>query len=202
MGGRPLLMTTIERLRAASPPDTLILLVLSAGFVDEWLDMCARHRFSSPAIVEGGATRWESVRNALEAVPPTVDIVAVHDGARPVVTSELAHRVLAAVEAGHQGAIPMVAVTDSIRRVRPDGSTEAVPRSTLRAVQTPQAFRADLLRQAYRLPYRDSFTDDASVMEVAGFADLAAVDGDPANLKVTNPGDIDTALARLGSTEK
>ncbi len=201
MGGRPLLMTTIDRLRAASPPDTHIVLVLSTYFIDEWLDMCAEHGFRSPAIVEGGATRWESVRNALEAVPPTVDIVAVHDGARPVVSAALAARVVEAVAAGSQGAIPMVPVTDSIRRVRRDGSTVAVRRDTLRAVQTPQAFRAGLLRQAYRMAYRPTFTDDASVMEAAGFTDLAAVDGDPANIKVTNPGDIATALAHLRRME-
>lgn len=94
---------------------------------------------------------------------------------------------------GHQGAIPVVAVTDSLRRV--DGAP--VNRADFRAVQTPQAFRADLLRRAYELPESPGFTDDASVMTAAGFNDVAMVNGDVYNIKITNPMDLRIAALYL-----
>lgn len=196
LGGRPLLMTTIDRIRAYSPTD-LIVVVLNTWFIDEWLDMCRDHGFRSPAIAEGGATRWQSVRNALEAIPPAIPVITVHDGARPAVSPELMARVVEAVTSGRQGALPMLPLTDSVRRVNPDGSTSAIDRSLLRTVQTPQAFDAALLRRAYQLPYTPSMTDDASVMEAAGYTDIAEVEGDPRNIKVTHPGDIDIVAMYL-----
>lgn len=200
LNGRPLLMTTVERMQSGSDK-AMILLVLSPDMVEEWLDMCAGHSFSSPPIIEGGDTRWESVRNAITALPPAIDIITVHDGARPVVTAPLIDKVVAAVKEGHHGALPMTPVTDSIRQLTDDGSTRAIDRSLLRAVQTPQAFEARLLRQAYGLPYSPLFTDDASVMEAAGFRDIAAVPGDPRNIKVTHPGDIEIARLHLNSID-
>ncbi len=187
--GRPLLMTTIDGIRAALP-EARIVLVLNAFFTDEWLDMCLEHGFSSPAIVEGGETRWASVSNALRAISQTVDVVLVHDGARPVVSADVVTEVVTAIAAGRQGAIPMTAPTDSMRQVAIDGSTTAVDRSLLRCVQTPQGFNARLLRRAYAMPYSPEFTDDASVMEAAGFTDIAEIRGDYRNIKVTRPGDI------------
>jgi len=187
LNGRPLLMTTVGRMRAAG--GTLIL-VLNPDWIDPWADMCAVHGFDSPEVVAGGATRWESVRNALEYVPVDADVITVHDGARPAVDADTIKRVVEAVVAGADGAIPVVAVTDSLREMLPEGLSRAVERSRFRAVQTPQAFRSSALKAAYRLPYRSGFTDDASVMEAAGFTCLKLVDGNPGNIKVTNPGDI------------
>lgn len=200
LGGRPLLMTTIERMQTGRDK-AMILLVLSPDMVEEWLDMCAEHSFTSPAIIEGGATRWESVKNAIDALPASIHIITVHDGARPVVTASLIDRVMNAVTDGHHGALPMTAVTDSIRELGDDGSTHAVDRSRLRAVQTPQAFDAGLLRLAYQLPYSPLFTDDASVMEAAGFTDIVEAPGDPRNIKVTHPGDIEIARLHLNSID-
>lgn len=136
-----------------------------------------------------GRTRWESVRNALEACRDVeADVILVHDGARPLPSAAMIRRVADAC-GSHHGAIPVVAVTDSLRRA--DGSP--VNRADFRAVQTPQGFRADLLRRAYLLPERADFTDDASVMTAAGFGDIAMVDGDPRNIKITHPLDLKIA---------
>lgn len=133
-----------------------------------------------------GRTRWESVRNALEACAEVeADVIMVHDGARPMPTAPVIRRVAEACRE-HDGAIPVVAVTDSLRRI--DGSP--ANRAEFRAVQTPQGFRAALLRRAYELPERADFTDDASVMSAAGFTDIAMVDGDPRNIKITHPLDL------------
>ena len=196
LAGRPLLMTTVDNIARACG-DAEMVLVLNADYVSLWEAMCREHHFVSPRIVAGGDTRWASVKNALCTLDDDVAIVTVHDGARPMVTPDLTRRVIKAVEEGHEGAIPMVAVTDSMRRVDPDreGVTHSIDRSTLRAVQTPQGFNAPLLRDAYRRPFSPSFTDDASVMEAAGYIDLVEVAGDARNIKVTRPGDI--AVAEL-----
>ena len=192
--GRPVLMTTIERLRRADPEADMIV-VLSEDMKDRWLDMCRACGFESPRIATGGATRWHSVRSALDMVDTdSTDVITVHDGARPVVSREIVADVLAQVRNGSDGAIPAVAVTDSLRAVGPDGrSSHAVDRTVFRAVQTPQAFRAASLIEAYRLDWRPEFTDDASVMEAAGFTDIVLTQGSPLNIKITHPGDIEIA---------
>lgn len=119
----------------------------------------------------------------------------VHDGVRPLVSGHILDSLLEGLASDQQaqGAIPAIAVTDSIRQIGGNGMSKAIERSSLRAVQTPQAFRASLLRKAYTLPYMSSFTDDASVMEAAGYNRLILTEGDPDNIKITNPGDIAVA---------
>ena len=173
----------ISRLRQAYP-NAVNVVVLS----HDWLDAVVADDVMS---VEGGATRWQSVSNAIKATERIpADVILVHDGARPLPSLDMIHRVAQACGT-HQGAIPVVPVVDSLRTV--DG--EPVDRARFRAVQTPQAFRADLLRRAYRLPYSTEFTDDASVMSAAGFTDIALVEGDVRNLKITMP--MDLAIAQL-----
>lgn len=190
--GRPVLMTTIDRLAATATGE--IVLVLSEGMVPLWREMCVEHGFTSPRVVNGGATRWESVRNALGTVGDDVDVVTVHDGARPLVSREVVANVLGPMtdDESIDGTIPVVDVTDSLREDC-DGGHRAVDRSRYRAVQTPQAFRADRLRTAYRLPYETTFTDDASVMEAAGFKRLKLVGGSSRNIKITRPEDLEIA---------
>lgn len=196
LAGRPLLMTTVERMRECDPGAEIIL-VLSAEMIPVWHEMCESQGFESPRLIAcGGATRAESVRNAMTLVNVTdARRVGVHDGARPVITRELVKRLDEAIDNGADGAIPAVAVTDSLRQVNTDGSSVAVDRSRFRAVQTPQFFRADLLAEAYAKGFTPSATDDASLMEAAGFTDLRLVQGSPHNIKVTNPGDI--AIAEI-----
>ena len=139
-------------------------------------------------VVAGGATRSGSVRNGLAAVPLDARIVVVHDAARPVPVPGVWERVLAAVEAGADAAVPAILVTDTLRHV--DG--RPVDRDGLVAVQTPQAFRADALRAAHASGA--DATDDASLVEAAG-GRVVLVEGDPANLKITTP--VDLSFAEL-----
>jgi len=192
--GRPLIMTTIERFRNALPGSNVIL-VINESHSNMWKKLCNDHNFASPATVFGGTTRWESVKNAIDTISspiPKDTIITVHDGARPMVSTELILRTIAPVISGAPGAIPVTQVTESLRLITPTGSTP-INRENYRAVQTPQAFNGHLLSEAYRLPYRNEFTDDASVMAAAGHTEMQLVDGDPQNIKVTLPADIKIA---------
>ena len=146
--------------------------------------------------VAGGPTRSASVRAGLAAVPADAEVIVVHDAARPLAGPSLFERVIAAVRAGADGAVPGVAVADTIKRVDPSGGLvlETLDRPALRAVQTPQAFAASVLRRAHSA--EDDATDDAALVEAAG-GRVVVVDGDPANLKITGPDDLVRAEALL-----
>ena len=145
--------------------------------------------------VAGGATRSGSVRAGLAAVPESVGIVCVHDAARPLATSELFARVIAAVRDGAAGAVPALAVTDTIKVVDGSGAVVDTPdRSTLVAVQTPQAFAGPLLRRAHA--GGADGTDDAALVEQAG-GRVVVVAGEPWNRKITEPDDLAWARAWL-----
>lgn len=202
LNGKPVLMHTIESFRIASP-DVKIVLVLNRGHHELWKHLCENHHFSSPGTVYGGATRWESVKNAIDTIKLSdqgKSIIMVHDGARPVVSPSLIHRV---IEAAHvsTGVIPVIPVSDSLRELSGEGKSVAVDRSRYRAVQTPQAFDGRLLTEAYKLPYRDTFTDDASVIAAAGYPEISLVDGDPRNIKITLPDDLKIASFFLESVQ-
>jgi len=140
------------------------------------------------AVVAGGPTRSSSVRAGLAAVPAAAEVIVVHDAARPVPVPAVWDRVLAAVAAGADAAVPAVPVTDTLREI--GGAT--VDRARFVAVQTPQAFAAEALREAHR--DEPDGTDDASLVEARG-GRVVVVDGDPTNVKITNP--VDLALAEL-----
>lgn len=147
--------------------------------------------------VGGGSTRSDSVRAGLSAVPSDATIICVHDAARPFADAELFARVVAAVMAGADGAIPAIAVTDTIKVVA-DGVVVATPdRASLVSVQTPQAFRADVLRRAHA--GADTSTDDAALVEAIG-ARVVVVDGDVRNRKITHPDDLAWARRQLESS--
>jgi 2-C-methyl-D-erythritol 4-phosphate cytidylyltransferase len=139
--------------------------------------------------VAGGPTRAASVRAGLKAVPADAAVIVVHDAARPLADPALFERVIAAVRAGADGAVPGVPVADTIKRVDPsDGLVlETLDRPALRAVQTPQAFSAGALRRAHA--GGADATDDAALVEAAG-GRVVVVEGDPVNLKVTGPDDL------------
>jgi 2-C-methyl-D-erythritol 4-phosphate cytidylyltransferase len=139
--------------------------------------------------VAGGPSRSASVRAGLEAVPGDAAVIVVHDAARPLADAALFERVIAAVRAGADGAVPGVPVADTIKRIDPSAGMvlETLDRPALRAVQTPQAFAADILRQAHA--GGADATDDAALVEAAG-GRVVVVEGDPANLKVTGPDDL------------
>ncbi len=186
-------MHTIEAIGKCGDCSFDIVVTLPADQMDLWQQLCHKYGFDVPhRVVPGGETRWHSVKNALDSIQDIndVDIIAVHDGVRPLVTTDLIGRT---IEAAHcdGAAIPVVTLNDSVRQL--DGEmSHALDRSTLRAVQTPQAFKACLLFEAYNQPFEATFTDDASVVERAGHP-VTLVEGDPHNLKITRP--MDLALA-------
>ncbi|MBR3831527.1 MAG: 2-C-methyl-D-erythritol 4-phosphate cytidylyltransferase [Muribaculaceae bacterium] len=193
MNGRPVLMYTIENMRVALP-DSHIVLVLNKDFVDYWAELCEQYSFESPCVVVGGDSRWQSVKNAIDTIPDDAEVITVHDGARPIVDRMMVERLIAALNDA-PGAIPVVSVTDSLRQVNEQGSVP-VDRALYKAVQTPQVFQAEKLIEAYSLPFTPTFTDDASVMAAMGY-EIALVEGDTYNIKITNPLDIEIAQLYL-----
>lgn len=147
------------------------------------------------ALVAGGATRSASVRCGLAAVPDDAEVILVHDAARPAASGALWRAVADAVEAGAEAVVPAVPVTDTIRR-RAGGT---VDRSDLLAVQTPQGFRAAALRRAH--DGDGEGTDDASLVEAAG-GQVAVVDGEATNVKITTAADLVVAAVRLGVIDR
>lgn len=143
------------------------------------------------AVVTGGPTRQSSVAAGLAAVWPDVEIVLVHDAARALTPPDVFARVVAAVDAGSAGAIPVLPVVDTIKRVEAGEIIAAVDRSVLSAAQTPQGFRRDILDAAYRDAASD-FTDDAALVAQAGHR-VACVEGDPRAFKITTPADLERA---------
>jgi 2-C-methyl-D-erythritol 4-phosphate cytidylyltransferase len=223
LGGRPLLLRTVElftkrddvgAIVVAAPPDELDEFRMRYG---------TQLGFHGARIVAGGTVeRWETVRNALDAVPADCTHIAVHDAARPAASEELIQRVFDAARV-HDAVIPGDPVTSTLKRVSAEvvdaeeedsvadmilgdfadatkikgrRVTGTVPRDHLVAVQTPQAFRAELLRRAYAQPGLDGATDDAMLVERLG-TEVIVVDGDPRNVKVTTPADLALVRALL-----
>jgi 2-C-methyl-D-erythritol 4-phosphate cytidylyltransferase len=175
-----------------------VVVVLPPGGAAEWPDTPAAVSAASASAVsavDGGATRAESVRAGLAAVPAEAAIVVVHDAARPLADAALYARVVAAVRAGADGAVPAVPVADTLKRVEGDRITATVPRDGLWAVQTPQAFRAAALREAHAAG--GDATDDAALVEQRG-GRVVVVPGTARNLKITVADDVEIATALLG----
>ena len=195
IGGEPVLMHTLRRFHAYDPAMPLVV-VLPQSEVMTWQTLCAEHSFTLPhQLVEGGASRFQSVKNGLAALGQEPDgVVAVHDGVRPFVDNAMLQAAYATAYA--QGtAVVAVSLKDSIRRVR-GSSSKAVDRTAYRLVQTPQCFRLPLLRKAYAQPETALFTDDASVVERFGHK-IHLVEGSYRNIKLTTPEDLLLAEAFL-----
>lgn len=189
--GRPLLMWTIEAFHRFDP-DMALIVVLPQEHFDIWRALCMGHRFFiKHDVVAGGEQRWHSVKAGLDKVEGD-GLVAIHDGVRPLVGTDLITRCFDAADA-QAAAIPVVPVVPTIRETTADGS-RALDRSRLLAVQTPQCFHADLLRKAFEQPYDSSFTDEATLVERLGVK-VALVEGEENNIKVTTA--VDMRLTEL-----
>lgn len=193
--GKPVLMHTIERFRAYSD-ELKIILVLPHEQQDYWRQICQKHNFNvEHTVVDGGQTRFHSSQNGVAAVPDdATGVIGIHDGVRPFVSEETIARCF---EAARQfgAALPVLPVIDTLRRVTDDGGYN-VQRNDYRTVQTPQTFDAQLLKQAFKQPYSDNFTDDASVVEALGHK-VTMVDGNRENIKLTTPFDLVVAEALI-----
>ena len=197
IGGKPVLMRTIERFREYSK-DLQIILVLPEAQQDYWQELCRRYHFEVEYLLaNGGQTRFHSVQNGLALVPDDAQgVVGVHDGVRPFPSIEVIRRCYETAREA-KAVIPVIPVVETVRHLERDGSV-TVPRDEYRLVQTPQTFDIQLLKAANRQPYNDGFTDDASVVESYGHQ-ITLVEGNRENIKITTPYDITVAEAILNS---
>lgn len=189
IGGKPVLMHTIEAFREALD-DVQIVLVLPAEQHDYWQKLCKDYNFRSPELIAtGGETRFHSVKNGLALLPEDDEaVVGVHDGVRPFVSRDTIQRCFSTAAEG-KAVVPVVPVVETLRQILPDGSSITRPRNEYRLVQTPQTFPLALLKQAYEQPYSEVFTDDASVVEAMG-KEITMVEGNRENIKLTTPADL------------
>lgn len=189
IGGRPVLMRTIEVFRDALD-GIQIVLVLPTEQHDYWQMLCKDYSFHSPEMIaKGGETRFHSVKNGLELLPDDNDaVVCVHDGVRPFVSKETIQRCFAAASEG-KAVVPVVPIVETVRQLLPNGKSITRPRDEYRLVQTPQTFPLAMLKEAYQQPYTEAFTDDASVVEAFG-KEIMMVEGNRENIKLTTPSDL------------
>ena len=190
IGGKPVLMRTIERFRAYSN-NLQIILVLPEAQQDYWKQLCEEYAFDVDyMLTNGGETRFHSVQHGLALIPDDAQgVVGVHDGVRPFPSIEIIKNCYETARE-KKAVIPVVPVVETLRHIT-DGTK---PRNEYRLVQTPQCFDIQLLKAANRQPYNDGFTDDASVVEAFGFENTL-VEGNRENIKITTPYDIVVAEA-------
>lgn len=187
LGGKPILMQTIERFYEYDPTMQIIV-VLNHDWIAYWNDLCWKYDFHiNITVAEGGQERFHSVKNGLAKVKKDCILTGVHDGVRPFVSIEVIGRCYKAAEKDG-AAIPVTDVFETLRKLTDDGSY-TVPRSEYKLVQTPQVFQTDLLRLAYQQGYVTSFTDDASVVEATGHK-VTLVEGNRENIKITTKADM------------
>ena len=196
IGGKPVLMRTLERFRQYSP--TLqIILVLPKAQQDYWQKLCKEYAFDIDyQLAGGGETRFHSVQNGLAKIPDNAQgVVGVHDGVRPFPSIDVIRNCYETARE-KKAVIPVIPVVETVRHLKGDTSV-TVPRNDYRLVQTPQTFDIQLLKAANRQPYNDGFTDDASVVEAFGF-DITLVEGNRENIKITTPYDLKIAEVLIG----
>lgn len=198
LDGRPVLMRTMDAFYEYDT-DISIILVLPEDQMDFWRDLCRLHKFSIPyRLTKGGQTRFDSVLNGL-AETGGEGLIAVHDGVRPLITSNLIDRCYQAASI-FGAVVPVTGVVESIRKVDGDSSV-AVSREDFWLVQTPQVFNAEILHESYNNAPHKNFTDDASVVEYAG-KNIRLVEGIYENIKITTPSDLIFAEALWTARKK
>ena len=210
IGGKPVLMRTLERFREYDA-DLQIILVLPKAQQDYWHQLCEEYHFDvAYTLANGGQTRFHSVQNGLAKVPDDAEgVVGVHDGVRPFPSIEVIRNCYETARTA-KAVIPVIPVVETLRHISSNGQTltdtdnkeseivrkvrcqkesRTVPRDEYRLVQTPQTFDIQLLKAANRQPYNDGFTDDASVVESYGHQ-ITLVEGNRENIKITTPYDL------------
>jgi len=201
LAGRPVLEWAVQACRPCSAGVVLVLPATTGPTTAGGAGTPDPH--GADVVVPGGATRADSVRCGLAAVPAEAEVIVVHDAARPLASPALFHAVIAAVTGGGaDGAAPGVTPSDTIKVVDESGRvTDTLDRDRLVAIQTPQAFRAGALRRAHAQPAPAGATDDAMLIEARG-GTVLVVPGDPDNLKITDPDDLGAAERLLAGRPK
>jgi len=202
VAGRPLLAHTIGVFNSAGMIDEIVITV-PREFIGHTRDLCVNNEFSKvTAVVAGGKERMQSVAAGLEAVSQWSTVIMIHDGVRPLVTGGDISALLSAVHQ-HGSAILALPVTDTLKRVTRNMAAETVDRSVLWRAQTPQAFRADIIRSAYALGIKKGIqaTDDSQLVESAGYS-VAVVKSSTPNIKVTTKQDAALVSAFMAQEEQ
>lgn len=195
VAGKPVLMRTIEAFHSYDS-NIDIILVLPYSHHVYWKELCANYHFGIPhTIAMGGETRFHSVKNGLGLI--NGGIVAIQDGVRPFASKEMIARCFDAAKRYH-AVIPVIDSTDSLREMIDGTKSRIIDRSGIRLVQTPQVFHTDILKKAYETEFKDTFTDDASVVEAMGI-DVHLVKGEVTNIKITTPLDLKIGELIVGS---
>ncbi len=191
IGGKPVLMRTIERFREFTA-DLQIILVLPKAQQEYWHQLCEEYHFDVEyMLADGGETRFHSVQHGLALIPDDAEgVVGVHDGVRPFPSIEVIRNCYETTRTA-KAVIPVIPIVETVRHLQ-GNSSETVPRNDYRLVQTPQTFDIQLLKAANKQPYNDGFTDDASVVEAFGY-DITLVEGNRENIKITTPYDLKIA---------
>jgi 2-C-methyl-D-erythritol 4-phosphate cytidylyltransferase len=193
LDGKPVLMHTITRFSEANL-NIDIILVISPAQLENWRQLCVENQFTIPfQIAESGESRFQSVKNGLALIKED-GIVAIHDGARPLVDPKIISTAYKAAEM-YGNAVPAIPLNDSIRQIDSTLSI-AVDRSKYCIIQTPQCFKTEIIKKAYEQDYKFTFTDDATVVEAMG-EKVRLIDGHSDNIKLTNPRDFIIAEALL-----
>ena len=193
LAGEPVVARTINTF-ARALPGAEIVVVLPKEHIALWKNLAARFDVAVHKCVEGGKERFDSVKAGIAALSPDVEYIAIHDGVRALVSKRLIINAMLKIESV-DAVIPVVEAVDSYRVVEGE-SNEVIPRSKLRIVQTPQLFRADILRRAYTQEYNPRFTDDATVVESLGVK-ITLIEGERSNIKLTTPEDMVYAEAMI-----
>ena len=194
LAGKPMLRRTVEAFRGIP-----VRVVIGPGQEDLAAESLAG--LCLPALVQGGATRQESVRLGLEALAEDApDFVLIHDAARPLISRKVTESVVKALEAGADGALPMLAASDTLRRKGTDGRWTLVPRDNLYRAQTPQGFVYEKILKAHQDHALEDVTDDVALAEMAGLR-VEMVEGEEKNIKVTRKEDFALAESFLGSAD-
>lgn len=176
-----------------------IIIVLPETSIERWRLLCEKFQIKIPhRVVAGGPTRFHSVKSGLKAIPQNdfEALVAIHDGVRPFVSQNVLQNGFSVAE--HKGsAIPVIPVKESLREVS-GAFSKSVPRDIYHIVQTPQFFKLETITDAYRIPFSEAFTDDASVFESSG-RQITIIEGNAENIKITNPTDMVFAESLISS---
>jgi 2-C-methyl-D-erythritol 4-phosphate cytidylyltransferase len=188
--GKPILMHTLERLYSFTPNSTFVLVLPKIQF-EYWHTLCEKHQFKfNYNLVEGGDNRFQSVKNGLSKISAN-SLVAIHDGVRPFINKNVFENCMQ--EAKNNGAaIPTLPITDSIRELS-NNSSKIRDRNLFVSVQTPQCFQSNIILESYQQEFKQSFTDDASVVENNGH-EVSLIKGNKENIKITTPEDLKVAL--------
>jgi 2-C-methyl-D-erythritol 4-phosphate cytidylyltransferase len=188
INGLPILMHTLHKLHGFNSKAQFIL-TLPGDWFDYWNDLRKKHDFLIDVeLVEGGQERFHSIKNALKFAQG--DIIAIHDGVRPLVSKDTLERLVDGVKK-YRAVIPVLGMKESVRMLR-ENQSEAINRDLVKIVQTPQFFSNELIQRAYKSEFSNEFTDDASVVEKLGFS-VELVPGNEENIKITTPLDLKMA---------